>query len=330
MKVGFLIHGLDVSSCRYRVLQYFPYLKDHGIETSVLFYPRTWFARVQFPRLLKELNLLYIHRKLFHPLEFWLIRKKARKIIYDFDDALMYRSSGPRGPHSISRRTKFAYMARRVDTLVAGNQFLQSEALPYNSHVEIIPTSIDLSHYGVMNKFHPEGPLIIGWLGSSSTLKYLKLLMPTLEALYQHYPHFQLKIVCDQFLESPILPVIQKRWSLDEEEADLKSFDIGIMPLVDDLWSRGKCGLKILQYYGAGVPAVVTPVGINRDIVKDGVNGFWARHEEEWKDRLLRLIQDGTLRREMGLRGRETVKNEYSLEANGPRILAVLQRTSAL
>ena len=92
MQVGFLIHGLDVSSCRYRVLQYLPYLKDHGIETSVLFYPRTWFARVQFPRLLTELDLLYIHRKLFHPLEFWLIRKKARKVIYDFDDALMYRS----------------------------------------------------------------------------------------------------------------------------------------------------------------------------------------------------------------------------------------------
>ena len=95
-------------------------------------------------------------------------------------------------------------------------------------------------------------------------------------------------------------------------------------------YGAGKCGLKILQYYGAGVPAVVTPVGINRDIVKDGVNGFWARHEEEWKDRLLRLIQDGTLRREMGLRGRETVKNEYSLEVNGPRVLTVLQRTSAL
>ena len=330
MKVGFLIHGLDVSSCRYRVLQYFPYLKDHGIETSVFFYPRTWFDRVQFPRLLKEFDLLYIHRKLFHPLEFWLIRRKVRKIIYDFDDALMYRSSGPRGPHSISRRTKFAYMAKRVDAVVAGNQFLRSEALPYNSHVEVIPTSIDLSHYGVKNKFHPDGPLVIGWLGSSSTLKYLNRLMPTLETLYQHYPHFQLKIVCDQFLESSILPVIKKRWSFDEEGVDLQSFDIGIMPLVDDLWSRGKCGLKILQYYGAGVPAVVTPVGINRDIVKDGVNGFWAQHEEEWKGRLLRLIQDETLRREMGLRGRETVKSEYSLEVNASRILAVLQRTAAL
>ena len=330
MKVGFLIHGLDVSSCRYRVLQYFPYLKDHGIEASVFFYPQTWFDRIQFPRLLKEFDLLYIHRKLFHPLEFWLIRRKAKKIIYDFDDALMYRSSGPRGPHSFSRRTKFAYMVKRVDTVVAGNQFLRSETLPYNSHVEVIPTSIDLSHYGVKNEFHPDGPLVIGWLGTSSTLKYLERLMPTLENLYQRYPHFQLKIVCDQFLESPILPVIQKRWSLDEEEADLKSFDIGIMPLVDDLWSMGKCGLKILQYYGVGVPAVVTPVGINRDIVKDGLNGFWAQHEEEWKGRLLRLIQDETLRREMGLRGRETVKSEYSLEVNAPRILSVLQKTSAL
>lgn len=124
------------------------------------------------------------------------------------------------------------------------------------------------------------------------------------------------------------MPVIKKQWSAEEEVADLKSFDIGIMPLMDDLWSRGKCGLKILQYYSVGVPAVCTPVGINRDIVEDGVNGFWAENGDQWENRLLRLVKEEGLRKEMGLRGREIVEREYSLEVNAPRLFEILKRVS--
>ena len=98
------------------------------------------------------------------------------------------------------------------------------------------------------------------------------------------------------------------------------------MPLFDDLWSQGKCGLKILQYYSAGIPVVCTPVGINRDIVEDGVNGFWAQNEDQWGNRLLKLIQEDGLRKEMGLRGREKVEECYSLKVNAPRLFSVLKK----
>jgi glycosyltransferase involved in cell wall biosynthesis len=283
MEVAFLIHSLEVNSCRYRILQYFPYLKEKGIKVSVHFYRRDWLDKLKLYDTLGQYDIFYIHRKLFLPPEFWYLRKKAKKIIYDFDDAVMYRSSSSKNPHSFSRRVKFAYMMKGVDLVVAGNQFLRSEALPYNSRVEIIPTSVDLSRYHLKEDHTRKETVTLGWLGSSSTLKYLRLLLPTLERVYQKHPCFQLKIVCDQFLESSKIPVIKKQWLEEEEEADLKSFDIGLMPLSVDLWSRGKCGFKIVQYYGVGVPAICTPVGVNKDIVEDGVNGFWAEDEGQWE-----------------------------------------------
>jgi glycosyltransferase involved in cell wall biosynthesis len=330
MKVAFLIHSLEVNSCRYRVLQYLPYLRNQGVGASVHFYKRRWQEKLKFYNTLGQYDMLYIHRKLFSPMEFWYLHRKAPKIIYDFDDALMYRSSGSKSPYSLSRRMKFAYMMKRVDFVIAGNQFLKSEVLPYNSNVSVIPTSIDLSRYTVKNNILKESPFTIGWLGSSSTLKYLRNLMPTLENLYQRFPNFQLKIVCDQFLDNPQVPVIKKRWSPDEEEADLKSFDIGLMPLSTDLWSQGKCGLKIIQYFSVGVPVVCTPVGINRDIVEDGVNGFWAQNGDQWEDRLLKLIREEGLRKEMGFKGRKKVEEGYSLEVNAPQILDVFKKVLSL
>ena len=328
MKVAFLIHSLEVNSCRYRILQYLPYLKEKGVEASTHFYKRNWVDKLKFYNTLGQYDILYVHRKLFPPLEFWYIRKKARKIIYDFDDAVMYRSSSSTNPYSRSRRIKFAYMMKRVDFAVAGNQFLKSEVLRYHPRVEVIPTSIELSRYRIKESYQPRGPLTIGWLGATSTLKYLKILMPVLENLYRAYPHFQLKIVSDQFLRTERLPVIEKRWSSEDEQSDLKSFDIGVMPLSDDLWSRGKCGLKLLQYYGVGLPAVCTPVGVNRDIVEHGVNGFWAHTPEEWTSHLKRLMEEEALRKEMGSKGRKKVDAGYSYEVNAPKILQVLRTVS--
>ncbi len=325
MKVAFLIHSLEVNSCRYRVLQYVPYLKEKGIDVSIHFYKRNWLDKLRFYNTLGQYDILYIHRKLFPPLEFWYIRKKARKIIYDFDDAVMYRSSSSKTPYSSSRRLKFSYMMKRIDFVIAGNQFLQSEVLAYHPNAEVIPTSIDLSLYSLKEDFHKEGPVTIGWLGSSSTFKYLKSHIPVLEKVFQKHPNLQLKIVCDRFPEGLKLPVITKKWSAEEEEADLKSFDIGLMPLSTDLWSQGKCGFKILQYFGVGVPVVCTPVGINKDIVQNGLNGFWAENENQWEECLLRMVREKGLRKEMGLKGRKTVERSYCLEVNAPRILDLLR-----
>jgi glycosyltransferase involved in cell wall biosynthesis len=167
---------------------------------------------------------------------------------------------------------------------------------------------------------------MLGWIGTKGNLKYVKKLEPVFKAISQRFPHVKLKIVSNDFYESPSIPVINKPWKLEEENEDLISFDIGLMPLNDDLWSRGKCGLKIIQYLSVGVPVVCTPVGINRDIVRDGENGFWATTEEEWVKRLSSLIQDQNLRRKMGEKGIRTVEEGYSLRVTSEKFLNVLQK----
>jgi glycosyltransferase involved in cell wall biosynthesis len=325
MKVAFLIHSLEAPSCRYRVLQYLPYLRQQGVEISVHLFKHHLLNKLKFYSTLGQYDIVVIQRKLFSPVDFWYIRRRANRIVYDFDDALMYRSARSKNPYSFSRRIKFAYMMRRIDFVIAGNHFLKSEVLPYNSNVAIIPTPIDLSRYRLKEYSYGKGPITIGWLGSRSSLRYLKSLIPAFENISKKCADVQLKMVCSEFLDSANVPMIKKKWSLDEEEEDLKSFDIGVMPLSNDLWSKGKCGLKILQYFSVGVPVVCTPVGINQDIVEDGINGFWAQSGLQWEDCLLRLIRDEALRREMGLRGRETVRRAYSLEVNTPRFFSVLK-----
>jgi glycosyltransferase involved in cell wall biosynthesis len=231
----------------------------------------------------------------------------------------MYRSAKSKNPYSISRRVKFAYLIKRADGVIAGNAFLKSEALRHNDHVVTIPTPLDLSRYRLKEHVLNDDVVTIGWLGSRSSLRYLRSLLPTLERIFQRHPGVRLKIVCSEFLDSSSLPIVKKQWSWEEEEEDLRSFDIGVMPLSNDLWSKGKCGLKILQYYSVGVPVVCTPVGINQDIVTHGVNGFWALNEGQWEEGLVALVQDKALK-EMGLRGRETVERHIPSSQCSPAV----------
>ncbi|MCJ7665015.1 MAG: glycosyltransferase [Desulfobacterales bacterium] len=166
--------------------------------------------------------------------------------------------------------------------------------------------------------------MTIGWIGSRSTLPYLDHIKGVFEELGERYGYIELKVICDIFFDCEKIPLIKKMWGEKEAIADLKSLDIGVMPLSDDPWSRGKCGLKILQYYGVGVPVVCTPVGVNRDVVQDGINGFWAMTHEEWIEKLSLLIEDPSLRQKMGLYGRELVRESYSLQGCAPRVYGVL------
>jgi glycosyltransferase involved in cell wall biosynthesis len=147
---------------------------------------------------------------------------------------------------------------------------------------------------------------------------------PIFERIGEKYPHVELKIVCDTFFDCDRMKVIKKNWSVEEEVADLQGFDIGLMPLVDDPWSWGKCGLKIIQYQGVGVPVVCTPVGINRDLVEDGTNGFWAMTPEDWEKKLSLLIENPMLREQMGLEGRRRVLENYTYQACAPRLFSIL------
>jgi glycosyltransferase involved in cell wall biosynthesis len=326
MKVLFLIQGFSVAASRYRVLQYIPYLKSNGVDATVSLYPRTLKENIRFFSDLPKYDIVFLQRKRFNQPRLGLLRKRARRIIYDFDDAVMYRNSKSKDPISQSRRRRFAQMIQISDFVIAGNEFLKNEVLTFHPNVEVIPTSIDQNRYSLKDYNIKKKRVTIGWIGDHGSIHYLEKMRPIFERIGERYRYSELKIVCDIFFDCEKINVVKKLWKSEEEVADLQSFDIGVMPLVDDPWSWGKCGLKIIQYQGVGVPVICTPAGINRDLVEDGINGFWAMGSEEWEDKLSILIKDPTLREKMGMEGRRRVLEGYTVQACAPRLFSVLNK----
>ena len=326
MRVIFLTHFSDQGH-RFRVEQYFPFLREHQIEPKWQPTSGTLRERLALYQELPSYDVVCIQRRLFSPYEFYHVRKRAKKILFDLDDAIMYRSSAFSMPYSISRWFKFRWMVRGSDVITVGNQFLREEVRKVNRRKEVvlIPTCVDTRLYPKKKRVSDSPEFTLGWIGTKGNLPYLRKLEPVFKTLSEHFSHVKLKIVSDDFYDSPSLPVIKKPWRLEDENEDLISFDVGLMPLGDDLWSKGKCGLKIIQYLSVGVPVVCTPVGINRDIVQDGRNGFWATTPEEWVNRLTQLLQDPELRQKMGDFGIETVEKGYSLAVTSNKFLKVLE-----
>ena len=325
MEVLFLIQGFTVAASRYRVLQYLPYLKSRGVETTVSLYPRTLKENFQFFKNLSGFDVVFLQRKRFNQPRLGLLRKRAKRIVYDFDDSVMYRNSKADDPISSTRRRRFVQMIKNSNFVIAGNEFLRKEALLFNPNVEMIPTAIDQERYHSKDYPVHQEKVILGWIGDHGSIHYLEKMRPVFERIGERYPHAELKIVCDTFFDCERMKVIKKNWTSEEEVADLQGFDIGLMPLVDDPWSWGKCGLKIIQYQGVGVPVVCTPVGVNRDLIQDGVNGYWAMTPEEWEKKLSLLIENFRLREQMGREGRRKVLESYTYQACAPRLYAILK-----
>ncbi|MFQ6079891.1 MAG: glycosyltransferase family 4 protein, partial [Thermodesulfobacteriota bacterium] len=211
---------------------------------------------------------------------------------------------------------------------IAGNQFLREEALKHTweETVFVVPTVVDTDKYVMKDYGRPGNTVVLGWIGSRSTIWYLQNLVSVLETLCRIYSQLTMKVVSDAFPDCAALPIIKKRWNAAEEMSDLRSFDIGLVPLTDDVWSRGKCGLKAVQYLAVGIPVVCSPVGANREIIEDGVNGYWASTEAEWVEKISRLVEDPALRREMGSRGRKRVEEGFSLELASREVFTLFQR----
>ncbi|NIO06264.1 MAG: glycosyltransferase [Proteobacteria bacterium] len=307
----------------YRIQHYFPYLEIHGVQVSLRVIPRQREERYLLFRELPGYDVVYVQRRLLGPLHLFLLRRASKRLVYDFDDAVMYRSSRHSNPRSFSRRWAFRGMVRASDAVIAGNQFLRGEALKYVGvdKISVVPTVVDPKRYPPKDHGVQGDSIVLGWIGSGSTIWYLQNLTPVLETVYRRYPQLKLKIVSDRFFDCATIPTIKKKWKCEEEVMDLQSFDIGLMPLTDDVWASGKCGLKAIQYSAVGIPVVCSPVGINRDVVEDGLNGYWANTDSDWVEKISKLIEAPQLREDMGANGRKRVEESFSLDRASETVL---------
>ena len=243
---------------------------------------------------------------------------KKTKLIFDFDDSIWLQnvSEANKMFSGLKDAGKTSKIIKQSSLVIAGNKYLAEYARRFNQHVVIIPTTIDTKEYYPRKKIQND-KVCIGWSGSATTIPHLKTQVAALRILKKKYGEkVYFKIIGDAFFYDKELEVKGLAWEKKNEIEELSEFDIGIMPLPDTEWAKGKCGLKGLQYMALEIPTIMSPVGVNSEIICDGENGFLATNTDDWVAKLSLLIDSGSLRNEIGKRGRQTVVDKYSVEAN--------------
>jgi glycosyltransferase involved in cell wall biosynthesis len=323
VRLAALVESVDHVCCRYRLAAFRPHLAAAGHELSLSALPGSWFGRLTMGD--PAADAVIVQRKLLPTVAISLLRRRAKRLIFDFDDAVWLRDSySPKGFHDARRTRRFRAMMQACDLVIAGNEYLAAEAQRYGARALVIPTCVDTTRLRVRTLHPRSDSLQLVWVGSSSTLRGLEQFTPTLSAIGRALPNVRLKIICDRFIDIPDLPVDRCEWNEATEGDEIAAADVGIGWVPDDPWSRGKCGLKVLQYQAAGLPVIANPVGVQADFVRDGATGYQATTTEDWVTAVRRLT-DTALRHRLGDTGRRQAEQHYSVAAGAARWLAALE-----
>jgi len=351
-KILFLTFGTRiVASSRVRVYNYNPLLEKQGVKVTIIPHNIALNMRLKSlnkkPGLLVKLinkcnhflkyglyilmapfyDVIYIQRILLPEKVFKLLKILSKRVMFDFDDAIYMVDVDPSKDYFSKKdkfQNRFRYIVKSSDCVVVSNERLKQAAYQLNSNITILPTAVDTQRLIPASNQHDNGKVIVGWIGSPQATRYLSILKEVFESLGKKYPSLKMKLVGAVPLEWQNVDTHIKNWSLEEEVSDLQSFQIGIMPLYDDEWAKAKAGYKLLQYMAVGIPCVASPVGVNKDIIQDGINGFLAKTTEDWVEKLSTLIEDKDFRLRAGEAGRKRAEQEYSCEANLPALLKIL------
>ena len=315
------VHDPEAPSFRYRLEAAFPALERRGFVCETDVFPRRRYCRrvLERRRSLGQTDLLVVAKLKLLPGETQLVRRRARRVVYDFDDAVYVAK--PDRPDDAPDRSrfrvwKFAATCRLADLVVAANEELAASARRWARRVEVVPTGVDLSCYpaGERSPGSSKTGAAVTWIGLPGNLPYLELVRPALAELARTFPALTLRVVSSRFPDWPDVPIERVPWSEDSAPLALASAAIGIMPLTDDEWTRGKAGFKLLQYMAARLPCVASPVGSNREIVIPGETGYLPASTPDWVAALRELLLSPGRRREMGEAGRRRVEQFYSID----------------
>lgn len=328
-----LAYDLDQPSFRHRMRSVVEPLQAAGWQVRLERFPggrygrRTWERR----NLLRWADVTVLHQIKLSGLEARLIARLARRRVFDVDDAIYVRKPRRLGDpvhDSLWRRRKFSQTCRWVNVVAAGNDVLAGVARATAAQIAILPTSIDTAAYAATSAAPDAAPTIV-WIGSPENLIYLEMVRPALARLRVRHPALKMRVICSAFPDWPEIQVERIPWSSATEARALAGAHIGIMPLTDDEWSRGKCAFKLLQYMAAALPCVASPIGANTEAVVCGVNGFHARNDLEWEQGLERLIESPSLRAKFGAAGLAHVEQRYSMRQYQADYVALLARLIA-
>lgn len=322
MKFLFLGKGWDEASTRYRIHPIRKALEQQDHQTEFLSTNMSWFGKLKLLLNAPSFDVIFIQRKLFSHSFIKLLKRRARYLVFDFDDAVFVRSNGGA---SSKRLRDFGAVCTAADRIFAGNSYLEENAITHGAkseRVEAVPTCVLADQYN-----HPvtkrSKPCLV-WIGSSSTRRYLELLRPALDRLSYQHPDLELKVIADFDFHLDAMKVHNIQWSQDAEAREIAECHVGIAPMLDDPWTRGKCALKVIQYMAAGLPVVTDKAGANVDVIDDGKNGFVVESEQEWIDSITKLLNDDERREHQGLAGRAKFEKAYELKSQSERVAGLL------
>ncbi len=309
---------------RHRVRALEPHLRAAGFDVDVHAIPKRIHDRMVLFRALRDADVVLLQRKLFTVAELRMLRRAAKRIVYDFDDAVMYRDPFRGRPKSLVRARRFRAVVRTADLVLAGNDYLAEHARAVgDTAVHVAPTAIDTERY-VPGPQRATNGVRVGWIGSRSTRPYLGLIDGALSHAATATKDLTFAVMADR-PPNMSFPVDFTPWSEEAEVPFLQSLDVGVMPLSDDDWSRGKCGFKLLQYMACAVPAVASRVGVNVEIARGGGCVVVGPEEFAWAGALCALAEND----EQWLPAREYVESTYSTRVIGPSVAASLQELVA-
>ena len=334
-------HRLDRSpGQRYRFEQYFSYLSENGVycelaniisekDDQILYNSYNYIKKGLIAlnayrkrylnyKNIKNYDLIVLYREavLTRSIVFEkLFASSGVPLVFDFDDAIWIKDVS-----KVNRSISFLKNEKKIEKILplcthvtCGNDYLKNYALKFNSNVTILPSTVNTDLYKPMNLNGHSGKVKIGWVGSHTTIKHFQKIINVYKSLKKKYgDKISFKVIGDPNYKNEELNIVGVPWDNNTEVELFNSFDIGVMPLPRDNWTEGKCGMKGLLYMSTGKPAVVSNIGVNNDIIENGVNGFLCNGEDQWYNVLSELIENDKLRKQIGDQGRKTVVNKYS------------------
>ncbi len=357
LKVLFLTrYPYEGASSRYRVFQYIPHLERLGVSCKVQsFMDRRMYAlsftpgrtpaklaatlkatlsRIWLLRGFRKYDIIYMQRELLPfgpPILERLMKAFGACLMFDYDDALFIKKPSRYSRIATWMRSpqKALKLFKLCDCVVAGNDWLRDRALEEGGTAVTVEVAEDTDRIQIRPPHSNSDDIVIGWLGSKSTVKYLRLIEPVLRRISQRYPHVRFEIVGGGEFDFPGLAVTHTEWSLDGELDALRRFSIGLMPLPLEEWSRGKSGGKARTYMAAGVPAVCAAIGYNLELIDNNETGFLCTTDTEWEEAISKLIEDPDLRQRVAVDARHVVEERFSPSKQAAALREVFDKVLA-
>ena len=325
MNLLIISNNPDRASFRQRIGGYLPCLHDAGIQAEVCQLPTNKLARWRLFCSARRFDAVLLHKKCLNLFDAKVLRHYSKTILYDFDDAVMYSPTKPDSNHTSHFRL-FRRTARLADVMIAGNEYLAEHARHYCSNVYLLPTGLNTKAFHKEKNMTLQNKIRLVWIGSKSTLKYLTELQTVFEQVGKTGIGAILRVIADDFFDLDYMTVEKHVWSQDTQFSDLLECDIGLAPLPDNRFTRGKCGFKILQYFAAGLPVIASPVGVNNYFIQKSQAGIIAATPEHWKNVIMKMVQDTASRKRLGQNARQFVQ-QYDTAVLAKRFCEIIKKS---